>query len=792
MLKHVKLSIISFISWFVTATFSMAQSPVLESFPLSSVKLMESPFLKHQQTSMEYILALDPDKLLTPFRREAGIETNVDSYGNWESSGLDGHTGGHYLTALAQMLASTGNHKIGNRLDYMINQLDDCQRKNGNGYLGGIPNGQEVWQEIAQGRIEAQNFSLNGRWVPLYNLHKLFAGLRDAYLIAGNIKARSMLINLTDWFLEMVEDLSDDQIQEMLRSEHGGLNEVFADVADITGDSKYVELAKNFSDRTILDPLLERKDQFTGLHANTQIPKVVGFQRVAQVADDSEWQAAADFFWETIVDERSVSIGGNSVREHFHSKDDFSSMVTSVQGPETCNTYNMLRLSKLLFLSKPKAGYLDFYERGLYNHILSSQHPENGGYVYFTPMRPQHYRVYSQPQKAFWCCVGSGLENHGKYGELIYARQQDDLYVNLFIPSKLEWEEKSISLTQTTGFPFTEKSEIQLELRNPQRFTLHIRHPQWIQVQMKVEVNGELRAISDNPSSYLQINREWQNGDLVTIHLPMQVGKEYLPDNSNWVSFSYGPLVLGAATDSTYLQGLWADDSRMGHVADGKLFPLNKAPVLVAADGDYASKIKPVDRSALTFTIDEMIVSTAHPSSLLLKPFFQIHEARYMIYWPVAKPGKMDQRKEQLKMMDKDFLLFEAKIVDHIATGEQQPEAEHDFQGENTVTGMTNGKLYRETGGWFSYTLEDKNREGKVIMISYAGGDQSQAFDIILNDSRLQTVQFEEAKEENFDVYYRIPDHLLKKAGNQYTIKFEAHEGFKTSRVVDVFLLIEE
>ncbi|MDQ3845247.1 MAG: glycoside hydrolase family 127 protein, partial [Bacteroidota bacterium] len=476
---------------FLLPVIGFTQTGPLKTFPLSAVRLLDGPFKQAQQTDMKYMLALNPDRLLAPYLRESGIEPKAKNYGNWEGTGLDGHIGGHYLSALSNMYAATGNAVLLQRLNYMIDWLDKCQQKNGDGYVGGVPGGRAMWQEVAQGKIKAGAFSLNDKWVPWYNLHKLYAGLVDAYTIAGNAKAKNILIKLSDWCVNLTANLSDEQMQQMLRSEHGGMNEVFADVAAITGDTKYLQLARRFSHRRILNPLLQQKDSLTGLHANTQIPKVIGFIRIAEVADDTAWAKAAGFFWQTVVDNRTVSIGGNSVREHFHPSDNFSSMIESKEGPETCNSYNMLKLTKHLFLSHPSARFMDYYERTLYNHILSSQHPQ-GGFVYFTPMRPRHYRVYSQPQQCFWCCVGSGLENHGKYGELIYAHNDKDIFVNLFIPSTLQWKEKGVTLVQHTKFPFEETSQIKLNVKQPKKFALYFRYPSWVKEgQMKLKVNNK-------------------------------------------------------------------------------------------------------------------------------------------------------------------------------------------------------------------------------------------------------------------------------------------------------------
>ena len=452
----------------------------MQSFTLQNVKLTEGVFKNAQDVDLKYILALNPDKLLAPYWIDAGLPLKAERYGNWESSGLDGHIGGHYLSALAMMYESTGDAELKKRLDYMVNELALCQAKNGDGYVGGVPNGKVFWERIHKGDIDGSGFGLNNTWVPLYNIHKLFAGLRDAYEYAGNEQAKKVLIGLGDWFIELIKPLSDEQIQQILRTEHGGINETFADLYIITKDKKYLNAAQRLSHQNLLKPLIEKQDKLTGLHANTQIPKVIGFEKIASLTKNTEWSVAAQYFWKNVAQTRSVAFGGNSVLEHFNPTNDFKKMLESNQGPETCNSYNMLRLSKALFLDNNDISYLDFYERTLYNHILSSQHPEKGGFVYFTPIRPNHYRVYSQPETSMWCCVGSGLENHTKYAELIYSHSDKDLYVNLFIPSEINWKEKGLQLIQKTDFPFKNTSELVLKLSKKQAFPLNIRYPKWL------------------------------------------------------------------------------------------------------------------------------------------------------------------------------------------------------------------------------------------------------------------------------------------------------------------------
>lgn len=762
----------------------------LESFPLAAVRLEAGPFLHAQQTDMRYMLQLDPDRLLAPFQIDAGIEPKAARYGNWENTGLDGHIGGHYLSALSMMYASTGNEELVKRLNYMIDKLAECQLKNGNGYVGGIPGGQAMWKEIAEGNIHAASFSLNKKWVPLYNIHKLYAGLRDAYVIAGNKKALDVLIKLSDWFLQVTSTLSNEQVQEMLRSEHGGMNEVFADVAAITGDKKYLVLARKLSHNAILNPLLARKDVLTGLHANTQIPKVIGYKRVAEVSGDTSWSDAASFFWETVVNNRTVSIGGNSVREHFHPAHDFSSMIESNQGPETCNTYNMLRLTRLLFMSNPTVKYIDYYERALYNHILSSQHP-GGGFVYFTPMRPRHYRVYSQPQESFWCCVGSGLENHAKYGELIYAHNKEDIYVNLFIASTLEWKARAITLHQQTQFPYEDQTSIKLTLERPQKFTLYIRYPGWVKAgELQLHVNGKLHKVSASPSSFVPVERKWKNGDVVTVTLPMHTRIEYLPDSTAWGSFVHGPIVLAAPVDSSDLAGLKADDSRMGHVAEGKFYPIEEAPMIVKESPDFVSRVELVNKGSLAFSASQIIYPAPYKKIKLI-PFFNVHDTRYMLYWRVTTPEDLEAIKQAMHEREKESLAIEARTIDQVAPGEQQPESEHNFKGESTEVGNTNGQAWRTARGWFSYDLKNTNREGKVLRITYSSGGRNRKFDILLNDKLLNTVVLDDSRKKgSFHIDYAIPDDMIKTMStDRLHVKLVAHEGSVTGRIYSIRLM---
>lgn len=765
------------------------QSAQLQSFPLSSVRLLESPFKAAQETDMKYILSLDADRLLVPYFREAGIESNSKSYTNWENTGLDGHIGGHYLSALSDMYAATGNGQIKERLDYMLNALEKCQQKNGNGYIGGVPGSKALWEEIANGKIDAGSFSLNKKWVPWYNIHKVYAGLVDAYTLTGNEKAKKMLIQLSDWCLNLTAKLSDDQIQQMLRSEHGGMNEVFADVAAITGDKKYLTLAQKFSHKTILDPLLKNTDALNGIHANTQIPKVIGFMRVAEVAGDKDWANAANFFWNTVVENRTISIGGNSVREHFNPSTDFSSMLESREGPETCNSYNMLKLSKHLFLADPSSKYMDYYERTTYNHILSSQHPE-GGFVYFTPIRPRHYRVYSEAQHSFWCCVGSGLENHGKYGELIYAHDKQNLYVNLFIPSTLNWKEKGITLTQNTKFPFEEQSSITLTLKKSQKFALKFRYPSWVaNGKMKIRVNNKEITLEKDSNSYVSIERKWKTRDVISIILPMHNKTEQLPDKSAWVSFIHGPIVLAAVTDTTDLNGLRADDSRMGHIANGPIYPIEDAPLLVSNNADLATSLTSVANKPFTFSASDLIYQEKY-KNLQLVPFFQIHDARYMLYWPYTTKEKLPEIQKAMKEREETHMKLEAITVDMVTAGEQQPESDHNFKGEKTDTGIYKERHYRNGQGFFSYDLKNSLLEARTLRFTYFGADKNRNFDVLVNGILVASMNMDGSEENQFiDKTIELPAAILNGKPKILQVQFKAKPNSAITGIYEVRLL---
>lgn len=708
------------VAFFVTAIFPCAaisvnaqgRSDAIQSFDLRRVEVTSPTFTHAQMLAKDYLLGLDADRLLAPYYKEAGLKPLAENYPNWENTGLDGHIGGHYVSALAYMFAATGDLRVKERLDYMVTHLAEAQ--DSDGCLSGVVGGHALWNEVfRKGDIRAGAFSLNDRWVPLYNIHKVMAGLRDAYAVGGNEQAKAVFLKLCNWFASGVESLSDEQVQKMLISEHGGVNEIMADAYNMSGERRYLVQARRLTHKAILTPLLNHQDQLDGFHANTQIPKVIGAEAIALADADKDWADAANFFWKRVTGARSVSIGGNSVREHFNPVADYSSMIESEQGPETCNTYNMLRLTKMLFLSSPSADYIDFYECAMLNHILSTINSVQGGFVYFTPMRPGHYRVYSQPQTSFWCCVGSGLENHSRYGEMIYAHDgAKTLFVNTFIPSRLNWVEAGASVEILGDFPWTEEAAIVVNSPRRNSFKLKVRKPAWAADGFRVSVGGETYD-KVGADGYVDILRPWSGTDTIMVSLPMSLSLSRLPDGSDYASFVYGPMVLAADMGQDGQDGLYADASRGGHIAHGPKMPLDAAPCLVTNSEPLAHIHK--DNGPMRWTVD--CVKPQQYSDLRLVPFVNLSEHRYQIYFRVISPEKYDEQMKKIREAEAQRAQQEARTVDVVICGEQQPEAYHDFsQSSSRAGGDDDNRHWRETEGWFAYKM--KVRDAKALSFS--------------------------------------------------------------------------
>jgi DUF1680 family protein len=765
-------------------------------FPLKDVKLLNGPFKHARDLNIQTLLKYNVDRLLAPYRKAAGLKPKASSYPNW--IGLDGHIGGHYLSAISMSYAATGNTECKKRLEYMISELKTCQDSNsvkypdwGVGYVGGVPEGNQIWPKIKVGHVEA----IWKGWVPWYNVHKMFAGLRDAWLYGGNEEAKSIFLKFCDWAVNLTAGLSNAQMEDMLRDEYGGMNEVLADAYQMTGNKKYLYTAKRFSQKFLLNPLEEGHDILDNLHANTQSAKTVGFERVAETCGDTTYSKAAGFYWSTVVNNRTLAMGGSGLQEFFPPAQKCIDYIHSVEGPETCNTYNMLKLTEDLFRDHPLAKYADYYERALYNNILSSQNPDNGGYVYFTPERPRSYRVYSAPNEAMWCCVGTGMENHSKYNEFIYTHQNDSLYLNLFIASELNWKKKGITIKQETSFPNVGSTKLTVT-KGSAHFTLMVRYPWWVAPNLlKIRVNGRNIAYSKKPSSYIAIDRNWSAGDSVSVILPMRNTIEQLPNVSDYFALMHGPILLGAKTGTEDLAGLIAGDSRWGHIPSGKMLPLDKAPIIITNNrSKIADKLVPIKGKPCFYTAPDLTIINP-VKNMEFEPFYKIHDARYMMYWLVLSNVQYKHVVDSISFVEAKNMALEKRTVDFVQPGQQQPEADHAMKLSNSSSGTYQNRFWRDAknGGYFSYLLSTNGNRNLSLMVTLWGnGSKNRNFDIYIDDQKLisedGTQKWNQKKFEK--VEYRIPN-LIVKGKDHIRVKFQALPQ-STSEAVYYIRLVRE
>lgn len=780
---------------FFCAAFTVTQAQdklYPNEFPLQDVKLLDGPFKHARDLNIQTLLEYDVDRLLAPFRKEAGLVPKAELYPNW--AGLDGHVGGHYLSAMAINYAATGNAECYRRMNYMISELKTCQDasdKNnpdwGKGYLGGAPNSKEVWSTLQKGDLAAYRSA----WAIWYNLHKMYAGLRDAWVYAGNEEAWNIFLKFCDWGIHITSALNDSQMQAMLDTEHGGMNEIYADAYQMTGDEKYLHAAKRFSHRMLLDAMAADTDNLNNKHANTQVPKAIGFQRIAELTNDLYYARAATFFWETVSETRSLAFGGNSRREFFPAVSSCTDFVHDVEGPETCNSYNMMKLTEDLFRVNPLAKYADYYERTLYNHILSSQHPGHGGYVYFTPARPRHYRVYSAPNQAMWCCVGTGMENHSKYNQLIYTRRSDSLFLNLFIASELNWSEKGLKIQQLSKFPFEEQTKIKV-IEGASQFKLMVRHPSWVaDGEMKISVNGEAVKFESHPSSYIAIDRMWNAGDEVLILLPMHTTIEHMPNVPDYLALLHGPVLLGAKTGKEDLKGLIADDSRWGQIPGGQRLALDKAPIIIEdQQEDITAKLVPVAGKPLSFLAPDL--KMINPTHVEFEPFFMIHDARYMMYWMALSSSQYRSYLDSLSILEKEKLEIQDRTIDFVACGEQQPEADHAIKSSGSSSGNHLNEFWRDARneGYFSYVMASGSETGLCLIVRYWGAEWGKRkFDIFIDDKKLisedNTGKWNQSMFQ--ETVYDLPEIMLR-GKDELRVKFQALPGNTAGAVYNIRL----
>lgn len=738
-------------------------APVAVPFSPADVRLLDlpppsvNPFKAARDAHASYLLEIQPDRLLARFRADAGLEPLAPGYEGWEKDTIGGHTLGHYLSACAKMHAGTGDARFRTRVDFIVRELALCQRTNTQGglpgYVAAIPGGRQAFAELARGEIRSKGFDLNGIWVPWYTLHKLMAGLRDAYLFCGNADALEVWRGLADFSLSVVAPLTDDQLTLMLRCEHGGMNEVAADLYAITRDPRHLDLARRFSDRQVLDPLAESRDILPGLHSNTQIPKVIGAARLHELTGDPRLRDAARFFWTTMTARHSYVTGGNSMNEYLGPP---GLLAARLEGntTETCNTYNMLKLSLRLHAWSGDASIIDYYERALYNHILASKDPAGPGVCYFLPLRPGATKPFQRPFDDFTCCVGSGMENHASYGDAIYSHHDPSpeaadvpsLFVNLFIASELSWRSAGVRLRQETAFPDQDSTTLRLTCDAPTTFVLRIRCPAWLDGLPVIEVNGRPFPTGDlSPPAYVSIQREWKTGDVVSVRLPMNLRTEAMPDDPDRIAVLYGPVVL-------------AGD--MGNREAG----LALTPHVVADSALVSDWVRRVNAPTLRFRTHDAV----RPSDLDLIPLFRVGPQHYLVYWKRLSPAQWAARVADIQRAESERRALADRTVDFFQPGEMQPERDHAFDGVFTNAGEHRGVRWRDAGprGWIAFTMKTPQDAPASLVCTYWGSDAGgREFDVMIDDMVIATQTLEHNKpNEFFDVAYPIPaDRLVGK-----------------------------
>ena len=787
---------------FFAASITMqAQSELYpKHFNLEEVTLLDGPMKTAMELNFKTLLAYDVDRLLTPYVRQSGLAATNDSnsdyyqweqkhpnFSNWGGNGFDlsGHVGGHYLTALALAYAACHDAdmkaQLKERMEYMLKVMKDCQDQFDQnteglyGFIGGQPIN-DSWKELYKGSTTA--IRNNWGWVPFYCQHKILAGLRDAYLYGNNEQAKTMFLKLADWSANVISKTTDSDFEGFLNCEHGGMNESLLDAYQLTGQAKYLTAAKKYTHKAMLNGMQTIDKTFLdGKHANTQVPKFIGMERIfEQDATAAAYKKAAENFWTDVAQNRTVCIGGNSVGEHFLSIANSNRYIDHLDGPESCNTNNMMKFSEMLADRTGDAKYADFYEYAMLNHILSTQDPTTGGYVYFTTLRPQAYRIYSMVNQGMWCCVGTGMENHSKYGHFIYTHEgKDKLYVNLFTPSKLENE--NFVITQQTSFPYEPKTT--LTVGKAGTYAIALRHPAWAADGYQVSVNGQAvnTAVKKGEASYVTISRTWTDGDKIEVSLPMELKYTPCPNYTDYIAFSYGPVLLAAKTTATTeaeaeetglayekLQNEYGGEGRMDHApgSRAKSMNLTTAPLLIGERSDVLKRIKAVDTEKLTFTLDasRQNAETYKWNTLTLVPFYSIHHQRYSCYF-------YQQTEENFKnsSMAKDEAeadALKARTLDFVAPGEQQSEAGHKYNySSDSQTGEWNTERYRDAraNGYIEYVLTNNTDivDSLSIMLRFNVADKGRMATLTINGTKAADITIPaSAKGQNDNGFYNI------------------------------------
>ena len=600
------------------------------AFDLQDIRLLDSRFKENMERESAWILSVNIKSLLHSFRTNAGVASGLEGgydtikkLAGWESLDceLRGHTTGHILSGLALLYASTGNMVYKTKSDSIVKGLAEVQKAlNQDGYLSAFP----------QSLID-RNIAGKPVWAPWYTMHKIYSGLIDQYLYCNNLQALEVVEKMAMWAHQKLSTVTPEQRKVMIRNEFGGVNDSFYTLYEITGKPEYKSLAEFFYHEETLDPLMAGVDNLKGKHANTYIPKLIGLTRAFEIGEPEKNEKIADFFWNTVIDHHSFCTGSNSDRESFFDPDHQAAHLTGVTG-ESCNVYNMLKLTRHLFCLKGEVKYADYYEKALFNHILGQQDPTTGMISYFLPMLPGGHKVYSTRDSSFWCCVGTGFENQAKYGEAIYYHNDKGLFVNLFIPSELTWKEKGIKIRQETKFPSEGTTRLTIETASSGNMPVYFRYPSWATSGVVIKSNGKIRKTDQKPGSYITIDRKWQNGDKLEVTYPMKLELAAAPDNPDVVSISYGPIVLAAKMGT---EGMLkpAPFSNPGLHNDYYTYnyhvPSTLSNALNVKGKPVAEWLKPVAGLPLTFKNTD----AADGKEYTFVPLFDLHRERYVVYW---------------------------------------------------------------------------------------------------------------------------------------------------------------
>jgi len=746
--------------------------------PLSAVRVTGGPLKRAQDLNAEYLLKLEPDRMLAFYRKRAGLKPKAEGYGGWDGDGrnLTGHIAGHYLSAVSMMYAATGDQRFKDRVDYIVNEMKEVQDKNGDGFLSALEGVREKFAEVSAGNIRSSFFDLNGLWSPWYTLHKTYAGLRDAYRYAGNRTALELEIKYAAWAEGILLKMNPDQIQRMLNTEFGGMNEVLVDLYADTGDKRWLNLSHRFDHKAVVDPLSRREDNLAGLHGNTQVPKLLGVLMRYIYAGDKADGVAAEFFWDAVVNDHTYATGGHGKDEYFGPPDELSERIDG-RTNESCNVYNMLKMTRQLFAIKPEMKYAEFEERALFNHVLASMDPEDGRTCYMVPIGQGVRHEYQEMFRSFTCCVGSGMESHSLHGDGIYYESSDRFWVNLYVPSTANWKSAGVQFAMDTDFPEGEKATLKLTLKQPKQFTLALRRPSWAENGFEIRVNGESFKGVSGPGTYVALKRRWKTGDVVTIALPKSLRVEGLADNPNRAALMWGPLVLA---------GDLGPERRGGST--------DPIPSFVTESRPIDQWLKPEDTAGNFRTEGIGRLTDRSHKEIDLVPFYRLHRRTYSIYWDLYTAATWNKRLAEIAAEAARRKKIDSMTTVFVQPGEEEKEKEFNQQGEDTSTDGTNGRRARRAKKWFSYDLPVDAAKTPALLVTYFTLERAnRSFDILVDGQRVGQQKIERSAPGSaaghfFDVEYRIPSELLKDK-KKMTVRFQSTGGNETASVFGVRLI---